>query len=306
MVLLEEVEGLWLPFTPPVTGAYDHYGHVEVWIQQVNEHTDHVVERLDALRASGALVLKEGERFDKKKTETELYLDGSRRRIPKITTWLSMTNAFERDAITIEGRSVMPLVYVDQAADAIQTSLRLRARDPHEVSLSTATAPGSREVYADWLEEKGRTALARHVRALAKRGSFGKFGKAHPSVDVRAFEGLMEWLVERPSGLRPTPEDHHGQFGDEEEGAFAREAASIDPLLAKLVKATYPELEGVVVATAAPQVAGRAYKASERFSVGEVVSHPTFGLGVVEELRAPNKVVITFGVERKVLVHARA
>src|SRR5437868_7662123 len=71
MVLLEEVDGLWLPFTPPVSGAYGHYGNVEVPIRMVNEHTDQVCDRLDALRKSGALVLKHPERFDKEKTRTE-------------------------------------------------------------------------------------------------------------------------------------------------------------------------------------------------------------------------------------------
>jgi hypothetical protein len=166
-------------------------------------------------------------------------------------------------------------------------------------------------VLADWFEEKGRCALATHLRALGRRGHFGVFGPAPATFELDGFLSLLEWVVERPHGLRPTHLDDTGQWSEEEEEALACEAAALDPLLEKLVAARYPEaIEGWRAAALLPkarhaQVSGRPYRANERFALGEVVEHPTFGLGVVEELRAPNKVVIVFGIDRKTLVHAR-
>jgi hypothetical protein len=48
----------------------------------------------------------------------------------------------------------------------------------------------------------------------------------------------------------------------------------------------------------------RAYKASEKFVVGERVEHPTFGTGVVEAAD-PGKMTVFFAVGRKVLAMAK-
>lgn len=309
-VLLEEVDGLWLPLTPPVHGAYDHYGRVEVWESMVTDHATHVCERLDALRTSGALKLKDPDDFKKRTTETELFMDGSRRRRPRINAWMSAGAEWE-PALHHDGRPVRAMLYLDLAAEAVKTSLTLRQRDPYELELRRATAPGAREVLADWFEEQGRSALARLVRALSRRGTFGAFGEPHPSFELDGFLPVLECIAERPSGLRPTVLEDAGQFSPEEEETFAKEAAVLDPLLEKLVAERLPgsverwRAEGLFTANRGPQVRGRPYSARERFAVGEVVSHPVFGLGVVEELKAPNKVVITFGLDRKTLVHAR-
>lgn len=309
-VLLEEVDGLWLPLTPPISGVYDNYGRIELWESMVSDHNTHVCDRLDALRTSGKLTLSRPEEFKKKTVETELYMDGSRRRRPRLNAWMT-TSAEWEPAMHIADRPVRAMVYVDVAADAVKTALTLRARDPHETQLRDSTAPGAREVLADWFEEKGRVALARFIRAIARRGTFGVFGAPHASFDLDGFLSLLEWIVERPNGLRPTELDDAGQFSEEEEETFAREAAVLDPLLEKLVAERLPDsvarwrAEGLLSTKPAAQVSGRPYRASERFVVGDVVSHPTFGLGVVEELKAPNKVVIVFGLERKTLVHAR-
>ncbi|HEY4240262.1 MAG TPA: SMI1/KNR4 family protein [Kofleriaceae bacterium] len=47
----------------------------------------------------------------------------------------------------------------------------------------------------------------------------------------------------------------------------------------------------------------RAYKASEKFSPGDRVTHPQFGEGVVEVLSEPTKITVWFESGRKVLVH---
>ena len=48
----------------------------------------------------------------------------------------------------------------------------------------------------------------------------------------------------------------------------------------------------------------RAYKASETYAADDLVQHPTFGLGLVSEVRG-DKVEVTFEATAKTLVHAR-
>jgi len=45
------------------------------------------------------------------------------------------------------------------------------------------------------------------------------------------------------------------------------------------------------------------YKTSESFKKGEVVQHPTFGVGIVEEVRSSNKVAVFFRDGEKLLAH---
>jgi hypothetical protein len=45
------------------------------------------------------------------------------------------------------------------------------------------------------------------------------------------------------------------------------------------------------------------YKTSRKFAVGEVVQHPNFGLGIVEEVRTPTKMAVLFREGEKILVH---
>ncbi len=46
------------------------------------------------------------------------------------------------------------------------------------------------------------------------------------------------------------------------------------------------------------------YQATHTFLVGQVVQHPTFGLGLVEEMRSPTKMAVLFRDGEKILVHA--
>ena len=49
----------------------------------------------------------------------------------------------------------------------------------------------------------------------------------------------------------------------------------------------------------------RPFRTSETFAVGDRVSHPTLGEGVVQALAGPTKIEVLFGAERKLLVHGR-
>lgn len=44
------------------------------------------------------------------------------------------------------------------------------------------------------------------------------------------------------------------------------------------------------------------YSPKGQFAVGQVVKHPQFGMGIVEELKGPNKISVLFRVGEKLLV----
>jgi len=50
----------------------------------------------------------------------------------------------------------------------------------------------------------------------------------------------------------------------------------------------------------------RAYAPAQTFKVGDVVRHPTFGLGLVQATPAPQKIDVRFASGGKLLVHAKA
>ena len=49
----------------------------------------------------------------------------------------------------------------------------------------------------------------------------------------------------------------------------------------------------------------RAYALTERFADGELIRHPTFGLGVVTSLKDSNKIEVMFPDGGKTLIHRR-
>lgn len=52
-----------------------------------------------------------------------------------------------------------------------------------------------------------------------------------------------------------------------------------------------------------PNGATRQYSPRESFQIGDQISHPTFGLGYVSDVRA-QKIDVKFGRETKILIHA--
>ncbi len=54
-----------------------------------------------------------------------------------------------------------------------------------------------------------------------------------------------------------------------------------------------------------PSKPSQPYRPSVCFAVGDQVQHPTFGLGLVEEVPAPGKMQVRFATGRKLLVHGR-
>ena len=51
--------------------------------------------------------------------------------------------------------------------------------------------------------------------------------------------------------------------------------------------------------------AGIPYSMTGEFSEGNLIDHPTFGLGVVEEIVDQNKIKVTFEEGAKILIHKR-
>lgn len=52
-------------------------------------------------------------------------------------------------------------------------------------------------------------------------------------------------------------------------------------------------------------VSPKAYRVAEEFKAGEIVQHPQFGLGLVEEVKLNGKIVVLFRAGEKVLIHGR-
>jgi hypothetical protein len=63
-----------------------------------------------------------------------------------------------------------------------------------------------------------------------------------------------------------------------------------------------PEIDLVALTAGRPS---RGYDPKTRFAVGEVVTHPSFGIGLVTQLPGPQKVEIAFQVGAKLLAHDR-
>jgi hypothetical protein len=52
-----------------------------------------------------------------------------------------------------------------------------------------------------------------------------------------------------------------------------------------------------------PSRPSKPYSMNDSFSVGDLINHPSFGLGAVDLTREPNKMEVVFREGRKVLVH---
>ena len=48
------------------------------------------------------------------------------------------------------------------------------------------------------------------------------------------------------------------------------------------------------------------YRVTEKFNQGDLVQHPKFGVGIVEEVRRGGKILVLFRLGEKVMVHEMA
>lgn len=54
-----------------------------------------------------------------------------------------------------------------------------------------------------------------------------------------------------------------------------------------------------------PQGAPRAYSPAERYAVGDILTHPNFGLGAVTNVPSPGKISVLFRDTTRLLLHER-
>jgi hypothetical protein len=289
-LLLEELEpGKWSPLTPPVA---DHS----------TPHARHVGTRVDAMFKSGALTTESPEDLaahrkpGTKGTQLEKFLAHA------------VSGIAKGFALKLNGHRVLPAVYLDEVATALVAAARLEQRPSvEEAFFSKRDDLSARKLYVDYLLAQNRGALADHYRTEVERGTFGAFGAPDPTFAVEGFHLVLHWTIDKRRGLAPA------QPFEGDKKAPARDAWTGDePAISKLVATVRPEwveewkaAGASTTAVARETKAGKAYSGSERYAVGDVVTHPSFGPGIVEELVAPNKARIRFGHELKTLLHKR-
>lgn len=282
MLLLEEVGGRWFPLTPPVLGLYDRYGRIE---QDDTPLAAEVGARLTALWDSGALTAD----FDDLAHQRNSQLGGPAAEFLGLGSGMVFNNA----ALHLGGNRVLPALWLDVVSRELASS----AAAPSEAERAFLEKPdaASAAVFADWLLEHGRAALAEHVRVQGQRGLFGAFGAM---TAPRSFHPVVHWAVEQPLGLRPLAADDGGQFSADEERTFARAAWDRrDPSLRRVVLSHRPQWAAPwqdEEKRPVPKGPVRRYVATERYTVGEWVVHARFGQGQIETVEA-RKMFVRFG-----------
>ena len=91
--------------------------------------------------------------------------------------------------------------------------------------------------------------------------------------------------------------------GVKEPGAETKVKAAKTPRAPKAEKVIPVELEWMKQINSSSRPV-RPYAANESFQIGDRVSHPSFGEGVVQKHIYPNKMEIIFRMDIKVLIHA--
>jgi hypothetical protein len=289
VLLLEEIDGRWFPFTAPLSGTYNRAGALE-------GTTPALAPRIDDLFKTAVLT-------------TESPQDLAFRRKPGqkgnlVEKYLShaIHAPFSNFALKAHGHRVLPALYLDEAAAALVSAAKLEKRNPiEEAFFANRSDEQAKRVYVDWLVEQGRTALAAWYQQTRVIGD-------------ESFQLIAHWVFDKRGGFKPMQPSDAGQHSIDDQKAFAKEAwLSDEPAISRLVEKLQPawveewKAAGVTATASTKETkSGRPYAASERYAVGDVVSHPTFGPGLVEELVPPNKLRARFGHELKTLVHRRA
>lgn len=290
MLLLEEVGGKWFPLTPPITGLYDRYGRIE---QDDTPLATDVGQRLTGLWESGALTAG----FDDLEHQQRSGLGGAAAEFLGLGSGM----VFNQTSLHLGGNRVLPALWLDLVSREIAAAAP--AQSDAERAFLERPDPSTGAVFSDWLLEQGRPALAEHVRVQGQRGHFGALGDLRPP---RGFSAVVHWAVEH-GGLEPLSADDGGQFSDDEERSFAREAWDrSEPTLRSVVARLRPKwVAPWQDAELKPQVQGpvRRYVATERYAVGEWLMHPRFGRGQVETVEG-RKLFVGFGRDLRPLAHA--
>ena len=322
MVLLEQRDNAFIPFTLPISGFYDFYGGIsldnvappETWAPSSatfclackrvyadericprhstelvpippgpgpSPHTIWVGEQLLALWTRGVLAAH----GDAPNTIVDLF---------------KLANDGLRN--TANNTTLVTCLYRDDVANTIARP----ATDPRERELLASTDPETAPVYADWLESHARPLHAAYARSEYALGI-----PPDESRDTRIrFHNLLRWIEPR-GGFRPSiggAQHTNADIRDSAQRAWKLD----DPALQVMIQTSRPEWTArwTTADDAARQHAAvvdakpaKPYRPGEAFTVGDVIDHPTFGRGSVEELVRPNKISVRFATDTKLLVH---
>lgn len=286
----EPVEGRWVPWTPPVRGAYNRVGSIELYPEDATPYAAWVGDTLhglwsSSLRASPPESLSERRAADPER-RVEAYL---RVGADVVLNGVGLTiGQFDR-------RQVRACIVLDEVADAIA-----RADPDPPVTIASAfeawfPAGGSGREHFDVkaCPPEGHAQMIRYASVasfVAGRGGFEPFSARdavqHTTDQAR---GLTRGVYEKETGViraliereRPEWTARWKVAGKKAEEKAAERAA----------------VEQVVAAAEATP-----YRPRTTFQKGEVIEHVKFGRGRVEEVDG-DKIVVAFGATRKTLAH---
>ena len=106
LFLLEELAGVLVPWTPPLSGTYDSYGAIELCPEDHSPYTAWLDDRLSELARNGALV-----------TSWQKDLDNARDAVAVLHH--GTETVYNKVQLAIDGRRVAACIVLDQVADAI-------------------------------------------------------------------------------------------------------------------------------------------------------------------------------------------
>lgn len=228
MLLLEEVDGMYLPATPPVTGVYDGYGRIELWDRAEPEHAEWVGTMLELAWEAGLLT-----------SSFPNGLEYCERLGDPAAVYLAHAadSVFNNFRLTIDGTRVVPCIYrADVGAAIASSTLSAPAADEQRL-LEQLADDAATARYADWLDEQGRRIEAAFVRRSHAREKAGIFDQApeasRPILD--RFRRVLRYACAHRA-LRPFAVGETGQDDNEDLDRLAQEAwDGGDPIVHELL-----------------------------------------------------------------------
>ncbi|MEO6773714.1 MAG: hypothetical protein ABI467_11955 [Kofleriaceae bacterium] len=320
MFLLEQRGDTFVPFTLPVSGFYDYYGGIsldnlappETWdltkpIFCVTCKRCYPDQRICPRHDTGLVPIPPGREPSPHAVWVgdQLLALLSRGVLTTTATPKTVVDFFKLDDLRHEGTPLVPCLYRDDVAGAVASP----ATDPRERELLASVDPETAPIYADWLEAHARPLHAAYARS--------EYAFGIPPDDSRLtrtrFHDLLRW-IEPHGGFRPPAggEQHsNSDIRDSAQHAWKLDDPALQVIIqtrrsewaAKWTTAADVARQHVAVTSAKP---AKSYRPAAAFAVGDVIDHPIFGHGSVEELVRPNKISVRFATETKILVHKPA
>lgn len=273
MFLVERVGDEWLPFTPPVRGAYSGYGGIELWPEDRTDETDWIGAVLDDLIASGRIVTSwpaDLVRHDREPAVQRVLNHGRE-------------TVFNAVTLTIDGAPLSACIVLGPIVDAIADA------DPRADPTPWFPQGGAgRALFSDLPPTPQH---ARHAAVLAYARAHGGLHPLRGDVDQigddaeHRANARLAWDRERePGPLRRL----FTRVAPHWTAAWQREADA-----------------AAALARAVASASARPYAPSGDYAVGDALAHSVFGRGLVESLIDGNKISVRFAVGLRTLIHRR-